>query len=80
MESVILSTPILTVLFALSLFLAVIGLKNKAGWFLPTASTVICLAASGYALLKGASLFEVATALLLFLAVNLLILKLRGEK
>ena len=73
MESVILSSPLLAVLYAIALIVSVYGLKNPKGTLLPSISIIICLLTSGYAILKGASIFEIVTILLIFLAVNLLI-------
>lgn len=80
MESVILTTPLLVVLYAVALIFGLIGLKKQAGMVAPSLSVILCLLTSGYALLKGASLFEVAIVLLVFLAVNLLIFMRKGEK
>jgi len=80
MESIILSSPLLAVLYAIALIFSIAGLKKPSGAILPSVSIVICLLTTGYAILKGASIFEIAIVLLVFLAVNLLIFTRKGEK
>lgn len=72
MESLILSSPL-----ALFFYGAALGLNlfdrlyhASSGW-LTIVSTLICLGATAYSLMLGASLWECATALLVFLLVNM---------
>ena len=80
MDSVIFNTPLLVILYSFALLFAVIGLKRPLSAVLPFVSIVISLLTTGYAILLGATLFEVALVLLVFLAVNLTVFMQRGKK
>lgn len=71
-ESVIFNDPLLLVGYGIALILCVLGLKGKTwGYVLPTFSACVCMLTTTYALLLGASLYEVGTVLLVFLILNL---------
>ncbi|HIU01312.1 MAG TPA: hypothetical protein IAB64_04990 [Candidatus Coproplasma excrementavium] len=72
MESVILATPTLWILYLIALVLCAGGLINRAWYILDFVSLALAVGASAYALLLGASLGEVAAALMLFLAIGLM--------
>ena len=78
MESVILSSPFLMILYGVALLLSIIGIRKKGSIF-ASLSIIICLLTTGYILLKGATLHEAVVILLLFLAVNLNSFKDKGE-
>ena len=80
MNSVILETPLLIVLYGVALIVGVISTKEPQSALLPFSSLVLCVLTSGFALFKGASLYEIATVLLAFLALNLTVFKQRGNK
>ncbi len=81
MESVILSSPFLCVLYGLALLLGLIGLRKKKGMVLSFLSVVLCLSTTFYALIRGATFQEVAIVLLIFLSVNLITIFIeRGSK
>ncbi|MCI9031728.1 MAG: hypothetical protein HFK09_04310 [Clostridia bacterium] len=72
MESVILTTPVLLLLYAAALALIVFDRVKKASGYIFTAlSAAVFCAASAYALLSGARLEEIGTATLVFLVVYL---------
>jgi hypothetical protein len=72
-SSVIFNEPILLILLGLALFLSVFDMKKRAsGYILPLLSILITLCTLAYAMLLGATLYETATVLMLFAAVNLL--------
>lgn len=73
MENIILTTPILIILYGIELFLGIISLNRPTGMILSSISIVLCILTSGYAFLKGASIYEVCIVLLIFLIVNLTI-------
>ena len=70
-ESVILSSPLLLVLYGIALGLTVYDNLKKTGMILPVLSAFIAVGASVYALLSGASLYEVAAAVSIILIVLL---------
>ena len=72
-NSVIFNQPLLLILLGIALFISVFDIKKRAsGYFLPLLSILITLGMLAYAILLGASLYETATVLMLFAAVNLL--------
>ena len=79
MDSVILNTPILWVLYGIALILCIIDIKLKAfGYIFHALSVGICIVASIIALFMGASLIEVAIVITIFLIVNLGVYRLKG--
>lgn len=72
-NSVIFNQPLLLILLGIALLLGVFDIKKRAsGYILPLLSILITLGTLAYAILLGASLYETATVLMLFAAVNLL--------
>lgn len=71
-ESMILNTPILLLLFGISLGLCLFDrvYRNTKGWF-TLCSAALAVGTAAYALILGAGMAEVATVLLLFLCLNL---------
>ena len=71
-DSVILNSPFLLVGFGIALFFCLTDLASrKTGYVFQVISAVTCVIASIAALLLGASLFELCTGILVFLALNL---------
>lgn len=72
MESVIARSPLALLLYALALFLNLFDRHYQAsrGW-LTILSAAICIAATVCAILIGATLWECATVLLVFLLLNM---------
>ncbi len=77
-ESVIFNSPILLALYGIALVLIVYDLRNRTGAVLPYLSAAIVLGTSAYALIIGASLFETAAVICIFILINLY--KIRGDK
>lgn len=72
MESVILRSPLALLLYGAALFLCLYDRVYKAtGWWFSALSAVLAIAASAYSLILGASLWETATVLLVFLLLNM---------
>ena len=72
MESVILSSPLALCLYGLGLFLNLFDRHYKTTkGVLTLVSCAVCIAATVYALLIGASLWECATVLLVCLLLNM---------
>lgn len=72
-SSVIFNEPLLLILLGIALFLSVFDIKRKSsGYVLPLLSILITLCTLAYAMLLGASLYETATVLMIFAAINLL--------
>ncbi len=72
MQSVILSSPLAMLLYGLGLGLCLFDRHHKLpGVVFPLASAVVVLLATAYAILIGAGLWECATALLVFLLLNM---------
>lgn len=71
-ESIILSTPLLWLLFGLALVLCLVdkALRDSNG-MLTAASAVLAVAASAVALILGAGIGEVVTVLLVFLLLGM---------
>ena len=70
-DSVIFNTPILLILFGVSLAFGVAGLLKRTGYLLPALSSAVAAAACIYSLLLGADMREVLVFVLALLAVNL---------
>ncbi len=72
MESVILSSPLAVFFYGIALFLNLFDRHYKLtkGW-LTVVSCAVCVGATAYAILIGASLWECATVLLVFLLLNM---------
>lgn len=77
-ESIIFNSPILLALYGIALVLVVYDLRNRSGAILPYLSAAIVMGTSAYALIIGASLFETAAVLCIFILINLY--KIRGDK
>lgn len=72
MESVILQSPLALILYGLALFLNLFDRHYKMTKGVMTlVSVAVCVAATAYALLIGASIFECAAVLLVFLLLNM---------
>ncbi len=72
-DSIIFNDPLLLILLAVALFLSVFDIfKRSSGYVFPLISIVLTLGVLTYALLLGATMYEVATVLMVFAAVNLL--------
>ena len=71
MESVILGTPFLCVIFGVALALCVFGIVRRAGYVVRIIAAAVFVAAFTYALLLGATMREVLIVTLVFLAVNM---------
>lgn len=72
MESVILSSPLAVFLYGIALFLNLFDRHYKmTKGVLTLVSCAICVGATVYAILIGASLWECATVLLAFLLLNM---------
>lgn len=72
MESVILTSPLAVFFYGIALFLNLFDRHYKIRKGLLTiVSCVICIAATVYAIFIGASLWECATVLLIFLLLNM---------
>ena len=71
-ESVILGNPLLLVLYGLALAISVYDKWKPTGIILPVLSALIVVGTSAYAILLGASLFETAAAVMVFLFVQLI--------
>ena len=71
-DSVILNSPIILILYGVALVILIVGLIwRKTGFIMPVLSAALAVCASAYAVISGAALFEVATVIMIFLAVNL---------
>ena len=77
-ESIIFNSPILLALYGIALVLVVYDLRNRSGAILPYLSAAIVMGTSAYALIIGASLFETAAVICIFILINLY--KIRGDK
>ena len=72
MESVILASPLAVVLYGIALFLNLFDRHYKmTKGVLTILSCAVCVGATAYAILIGASLWECATVLLVFLLLNM---------
>ena len=72
MESVILQSPLALILYGLALFLNLFDRHYKMTRGVMTmVSAAVCVAATVYALVIGAALFECAAVVLVFLLVNM---------
>ena len=71
-ESVIFNSPILLVLYGISLALVLFNMKNRTGAVLTYVSAALTIGASAYALLLGASLWETAIVMVVFLLINVI--------
>ena len=72
MESVILRSPLALLAYGAALFFCLYDRVYKApGWWFTVLSAVLAIAASAYSLILGASLWETATVLLVFLLLNM---------
>ena len=69
-ESVIFNSPILLVLYGIALALVLFNLKNRTGAVLTYVSAALVVCSSAYALLLGASLWETAVVIVVFLLIN----------
>ncbi|MBQ8237709.1 MAG: hypothetical protein IJZ39_06155 [Oscillospiraceae bacterium] len=72
MESVILQSPLALILYGTALFLNLFDRYYKMTRGIMTLiATAVCVAATAYALVMGASMFECAVVLLCFLLLNM---------
>ena len=72
MESIILSSPLAIFLYGIALFLNLFDRHYRmTGGLLTVLSCAICVGATAYAILIGASLWECATVMLIFLLLNM---------
>lgn len=72
MDSVILSSPLLLVLYDVAMLICIFDLiKRVTGYIFPILSAVIFVATTVYAILLGAGYVEVSIVVLIFLALNL---------
>lgn len=79
-NSVIFNSPILILLLITALFLCVFDMEKRAsGYVLPLLSILITIGTLTYAMLLGATMYEVATVFILFASVNLLAYGGKGE-
>ena len=79
-QSVILTSPLLLCLYGLALALVIIELVHKAtGFVLPLLGFVVVVAATTYAVLLGASLYEAAIPVMGFLLLSLLGIRRKRE-
>jgi len=79
LDSVIFSEPIVWICYGAALFCCVFDLiKKSSGIILPVLSVAFSAAASVCALLLGATLYEVATVILILLSLNLISFIKRG--
>ena len=69
-ESVIFNSPILLVLYGIALALVLFNLKNRTGAVLTYVSAALVVGTSAYAILLGASLWETAIVIVIFLLIN----------
>ena len=70
-ESVILSSPLLLILYGLALAVNLFDIVKKTGFFLPVLSAFLTVGTTAYALILGAEPGEAATVLMVFLLLNL---------
>lgn len=71
-ESVIFNSPVLIAGYSIALFFCVFDLfKHSSGYVFPILSAVSCVATTIAALMLGAELYEVASVIMIFLALNL---------
>ena len=79
-NSVIFNSPILILLLITALFLCVFDMEKRvSGYVLPLLSILITIGTLTYAMLLGATMYEVATVFILFASVNLLAYGGKGE-
>lgn len=72
MESVILFSPLALFLYGIALFLNLFDRHYRmTKGFLTIISCAVCVGATAYAIVIGASLWECATVLLVFLLLNM---------
>lgn len=72
MESVIFSSPLALFLYGIALFLNLFDRHYRmTKGFLTIISCAVCVGATAYAIVIGASLWECATVLLVFLLLNM---------
>lgn len=71
-ESVIFNSPILLVLYGISLALVLFNMKNRTGAVLTYVSSALTVCSSAYALLLGANLWETAIVIVIFLLINVI--------
>lgn len=72
MESVILNSPIILIGYGLALFFCIFDIvKRSSGYVFPLISVFICLGTTIYALICGATMYEVGSVIILFLVLNL---------
>lgn len=72
MESVILSSPLALFFYGIALFLNLYDRHYRmTRGVLTIVSCAVCVGATGYAILIGASLWECAAVLLIFLLLNM---------
>ena len=72
MESVIFSSPLALFLYGIALFLNLFDRHYRmTKGFLTIISCAVCVGATAYAIVIGASLWECATVLIVFLLLNM---------
>ncbi len=69
-ESIIFNSPLLLVLYGIALSFFLFGLNSRSGKIIYL-STAIVVGTSAYALVIGATLFETAVVVVIFLIINL---------
>lgn len=72
MESILFTTPILWIGYAVALFLCVFDLLKKTSGLFSALSLLITVCTTTYALILGASIGEASFVVLCFLLLNLL--------
>lgn len=72
MESIILATPTVWILYLIAFVLCIGNLIKRTWYVLDFVALALATGASAYALLLGAMLYEVAAALMVLLAIGLM--------
>ena len=71
-ESVIFTSPMLLALYGIALAITLFEKWRRTGAVLPWMAAIIVMAASGLAVIMGASLMETAAVIVVFIIVNLI--------
>lgn len=72
MESVILSSPLLVVLYLISFALNVFSAMKRTGFSVTAVAILLFVGSTAYALIEGASLYEAGAVAALFFAFRLI--------
>ena len=79
-ESIIFNDSLLLMGYGIAILFYIIGIKGKVGGYLfPLLSVCFCMITTTYALLAGATLYEIGTVLLLLLILNLSVYRKNGR-